>query len=145
MAKKIRARKPNPVTDSSIKSRKVENETDALIFSFKHLQLNHPKNKFDIKERNADYFCKVFERFKGISSQRATEIRQSGGKSLRAHSIDWKQTTEPDGFAHLNEQLRSLMPYQFQFSANEYGRVHGFFIDNVFYAIWLDPSHELYE
>jgi hypothetical protein len=29
-------------------------------------------------------------------------------------------------------------------TANEYGRVHGFFLDEVFYVVWLDPDHKLY-
>ena len=24
-------------------------------------------------------------------------------------------------------------------------RIHGFFIENVFYVVWLDPLHMLYE
>ncbi len=115
-----------------------------MIFSFKHLQLEHPKGKFCIKAKDGDYIFKVLSRLKDVSQQKASDLRQSGGKSLRAHTIDWSSTSEKDGFSHLNEQLQSVTPYQFQFSANEYGRIHGFFIENVFYAIWLDPGHELY-
>ncbi|KOR37601.1 MULTISPECIES: hypothetical protein [Planktothricoides] len=56
----------------------------------------------------------------------------------------WQDTTEPNGFGIANEEQLVNTPYQFQISANEYGRVHGFFSENVFYAIWLDPDHNLY-
>lgn len=138
---KPKARKPKK-TNNNITP--LVNEEGALIFSFKHLQLEHPKNKFCIKCKDGNYLYTVLSRLKDVSSQKASELRQSGGKSLRAHKIDWDRTSEKNGFSHLNEQIQSAMPYQFQISANEYGRIHGFFIDNVFYAVWLDPNHELY-
>jgi hypothetical protein len=63
---------------------------------------------------------------------------------------EWKwllenpDTTEKDGFAHLNEQLRQIPAYQFQVSSNEHGRIHGLVIGNIFFIIWLDPDHRLY-
>ena len=59
-------------------------------------------------------------------------------KSIRAHSHDWDKTTRPKGFKHLNEQLRVYPGWQFQLSKNEHGRVHGFFISNIFHVIWLE-------
>ncbi|QXE21583.1 hypothetical protein B6N60_00260 [Richelia sinica FACHB-800] len=44
----------------------------------------------------------------------------------------------------MDEEQLVGQPYQFQLSSNEYGRVHGFFIENVFYIVWLDPDHLLY-
>jgi hypothetical protein len=35
-------------------------------------------------------------------------------------------------------------PWQFEISSNEHGRVHGFFIGNVFNVVWFDPKHLLY-
>ena len=29
--------------------------------------------------------------------------------------------------------------------ANQHGRVHGILIDEVFYVVWLDPEHRLYQ
>ncbi len=43
-----------------------------------------------------------------------------------------------------NEEQLVDIPYQFSLSSNEHGRVHGFFIDEVFYIVWLDPDHLLY-
>jgi hypothetical protein len=61
----------------------------------------------------------------------------NGSKSLRCHAIDWNKVTE-SGFGFPNEDELVDKPYQFQLSSNEHGRVHGFFIDEVFYVVWLD-------
>lgn len=144
MAKhKPTVRKPSS-PQSNIKPTAPTNEDDILLFSFKHLQLEHPKGKFCIREKNSAYFFKLLSRLKDISTLKASVLRGLGGKSLRAHPIDWQETSEKNGFSQLNEQLRSITPYQFQISANEHGRLHGFFIDQVFYVVWLDPDHELY-
>lgn len=141
---KAKARQPAKDKVNNVKAVPPKNEEGAMIFSFKHLQLEHPKGKFCVKAKDGNYIFKILTRLKDVSNQKASDLRQSGNKSLRAHTIDWAGTSEKDGFSHLNEQLQSITPYQFQFSANEYGRIHGFFIDNVFYAVWMDPKHELY-
>ncbi|WP_018664660.1 hypothetical protein [Heyndrickxia acidiproducens] len=64
-------------------------------------------------------------------------------KGLRFHDIDWNDTCE-DCFGIPNEEELVDKPWQFAISANEYGRVHGFFIGNVFYIVWFDPEHKLY-
>jgi len=74
----------------------------------------------------------------------ADEIKSNKSKSIRAHSIDWKDTTEKEGFSFLPEQLQSLPPWQFEISSNEHGRVHGFFIDRTFFVVWIDSNHSLY-
>ena len=43
---------------------------------------------------------------------------------------------------HLREQIE---PYQFSLTSNKHERIHGFFIDEVFYVVWADPKHKLYE
>lgn len=68
----------------------------------------------------------------------------SQSRSLRAHQINWEDTTEPSGFTSLNPFLRNLPAFQFEISANEHGRVHGFLLDRIFYIVWLDPHHNLY-
>lgn len=118
-------------------------ERSVISFSFKHLHLDHPK--FSVEGRDSRYLIKLLCRLKDVCSFTAAELCVNNSPSLRAHPIAWSDTTEPQGFAHLNEQLRGTTPYQFQISSNEHGRVHGFFIDNVFFIVWLDPSHSLYD
>jgi len=64
--------------------------------------------------------------------------------ALRCHRHDWAQTTELNGFG-LSGQLADCDGWQFQLTSNEHGRVHGFFIGEVFFVVWLDPDHKLYK
>lgn len=63
---------------------------------------------------------------------------------IRAHRIDFSETSEVGGFTCLNTQLRGKPAYQFSISANQHGRVHGYIVGQIFYVIWLDPCHKLY-
>ena len=116
--------------------------SEGVLFSFKLLDLTH--RKFKISEEDAGWFEQLFQRLKDVSSQTADEIRANKTQSLRAHSIEWSDTSEPDGFSQLPQQLRDYQGYQFQLSKNR-GRVHGLFIDDKFYIVWLDPRHNLYD
>ena len=111
-----------------------------VAFSYRFLAATE---KFNIRECDAQWFDGLLERLRSLSSLTPQEILSNRSDSLRAHPIDFSRTSEPRGFAHLNEQLREYRPYQFQLSRNT-GRVHGFFIDLVFHVIWLDPFHRLY-
>jgi len=117
----------------------IDHET--LRFSFQHLEISH--EKFRLDGRAAQYFIKLFERLQNLSSLKHTEFTSNRGNSLRSHPIDWGNTSEKDGFTHLNNQLKGLPPCQFQVSKNN-GRVHGFLLDNVFFVVWFDPDHLLY-
>lgn len=99
--------------------------------------------KFNTAACDPGWFETLLERLKSPSGLRPQEVLSSRSPSLRAHPIDFTRTSEPAGFAHLNEQLRGYEPYQFQLSRGT-GRVHGFFIDFVFHSVWLDPYHRLY-
>lgn len=117
-------------------------ETQLLSFSFRYMDRRH--QKFDYSGRDAAYFCKVLERLSTLSALTTRELHAERSSALRAHPIAWSDTTEPEGFSHLHEQLRECRPYQFSISSNAHGRVHGFFLDSVFHIVWLDPGHNLY-
>ena len=116
-----------------------------ISFSFKYLDLS--KEKFSLAQC-ADvrqYVEKLLERFRAINTMTALALRTSGSGALRCHTIPWERTSEREGFTNLNETLRRQNePIQFQVSANEHGRVHGFFIGSTFYVVWLDPAHLLH-
>lgn len=115
---------------------------EGISFSFRYYQ--DDKNKFSIGGRDAKYLASLLRRLRDLSQLNAQEVINNQSKSLRCHGIAWKDTTEANGFGIPNEDELVNMPYQFQISANEYGRVHGFFSENVFYVVWLDPDHNLY-
>lgn len=90
------------------------------------------------------YVQKLMERLQALSQWRLSDFHSSRSKSIRAHTHDWPKTARPDGYSHLNEQHKDYPGWQFCLSANEYGRVHGLMIGNVYYVIWLDLNHALY-
>lgn len=116
---------------------------EGLRFSFKYLQTQN--EKFSIRDRDPNYFTAFLERLRDLSTLTAQEIKMNRSQSLRCHPIKWRETTEPNGFGIPNEKELVTIPYQFSLSTNEHGRVHGFFIEDVFYIVWLDPNHNLYQ
>lgn len=117
-------------------------ERRGLSFSFRHFVNREP---FDVARGSETYPLVLLERLRDLCSMTALELQTGRNKALRCHLIDWDDTTEPHGFDHLNQYLREqVVAYQFSVSSNEHGRVHGFFIDDVFYVVWLDPGHQLY-
>jgi hypothetical protein len=114
----------------------------SLGFSFKYLQTQN--QKFSVRDGEPNYFTAFLERLRDLSTLTAQDIKMNRSQSLRCHPIKWRETTEPNGFGIPNEKELVTIPYQFSLSTNEHGRVHGFFIEDVFYIVWLDPNHNLY-
>lgn len=114
-------------------------------FSFKYLDLKS-NVKFTIHQCDdpRDYIEKLLERLKAIEGMKINDFRFSGSDALRCHGINWDETSEKSGFSHLNQQLKANTPWQFNISLHAHGRVHGFFVGNIFFVIWLDPKHRLY-
>ena len=136
--------KPKAAPSSqSIKTQSIPNDT--VRFTFKYYQT--ASEKFHANDRDPNYFLTLLERLKNVCTLTATFFRNNGSDALRSHVIGWEETTETDGFSCFNNQLKdyaSSHAYQFSVSANAHGRVHGFLIDDLFYVVWLDPTHKLY-
>jgi len=141
---KKKFKRPKHLSKSPIskakESVKFESKT-FLSFSFKYFCTT---NKFSPYSRKSDYFSILIERLIKLSQITPQEFYSNRSKSLRSHPIDWDDTTE-SSFDIPNEEKIVSTPYQFELSANEYGRVHGFVIGSVFYIRWLDPDHNLYD
>tara|TARA_R110002126_G_scaffold54919_10_gene148221 strand:+ start:4979 stop:5416 length:438 start_codon:yes stop_codon:yes gene_type:complete len=120
---------------------KLQKEHDQyLSFSFKYLDNNE---KFPTYFEDHGYLPTLMQRLIDISTMKRLELIQNNSQSLRCHKILWKDVTE-ENFGLKNEDQLVDKPYQFQITANAYGRIHGFFINEVFYIRWLDPNHNLY-
>jgi hypothetical protein len=114
-----------------------------LRFSFRHLA---DDDEFGAAHADApsEYLGTLLERLKAVSGMTLSEFRSNRDKALRAHTHSWSETSRSNGYAHLTQQLQDCEPWQFCLTANEHGRVHGLLIDEVFYIVWLDPTHALY-
>ena len=98
---------------------------------------------FSFADKGSEYLIALLERLRDVSSLNATELISNRSSALRCHSVKWSDTTE-SCFGFPGEEQLVDTPYQFSISSNQYGRVHGFFIEEVFYIVWLDPDHKLY-
>ena len=119
-----------------------------LSFSFKYLQAAHEKfnlDGLDKVESLRGYLETFLGRLRDLSTMKVSEFCQPSNKAIRAHTIKWDETSEPNGFGHLSEQMQACEPWQFSISANAHGRVHGILLDSIFYVVWFDPEHRLYE
>ena len=110
-------------------------------FSFKYLTDANPK--FDYNQYGQEYYLELLKRIKEVSKYRANEFRQKGGKVFRSHAIKWNEVSE-DGFGLPEETDLVDMPWQFSLRTNNFGRVHGFWIGDYFFVVWLDKNHKLY-
>lgn len=139
-------KKANPTTASpSVSQAKLSAEkraTELVNFSFKYLDGDH--QKFSYTTHSTTYFCEVLRRAKDISVWTKQELLSNRSSSLRAHPIAWTTTSEINGFNFPRHDEIVDTPYQFAVSGNEHGRIHGFFIYNTFYIVWLDKEHRLY-
>lgn len=131
-------RKPGRLSDKpSLRQR----PRRSLSLSFCYLD---SQGRFSLHDAPSGYLSALLTRLKAISALDELTLKQSRSSALRCHPVDFAETSEPEGFKHLNEQLRLYTPYQINVSSNEHGRIHGFFLDDVFYVVWLDHSHRLY-
>jgi hypothetical protein len=112
-----------------------------ISFSFKYLKTDH--ERFRWADREIRYWTTFLDRLRNLSGLTAIELKTNSSAALRCHPVDWTDTSE-DAFGIPEEEQVVDTPYQFSLSSNEHGRVHGFFISEVFYVVWLDPNHLLY-
>ncbi len=125
-----------------------------IIFSFEYLDTKNSKysmsqisdNRISLQFHNE--FFKVLKDYSQEENFRK-KIREDGRYRDRhhIHEIDWndKQIKESN-FTCLNSKLMEQVKddcWQLGINATTF-RIHGFFIENVFYIVWLDPFHQLY-
>lgn len=142
--------KPNVIIEKT----DIEDRQTNLVISYKYL-INSNKYSLDnIKDNRIkiqfynDLITKLneycsFENFKKyISSDKGY------AKSNHIHPIDWNDNRiREKKFTSLNEKLMEQIKddcWQLGINSTTF-RIHGFFIENVFYVVWLDPLHMLYE
>jgi hypothetical protein len=112
-------------------------------FSFKYFT-HSEKFCFPNHQEKPEWVPRLFQCLQGISSMKGPEFRQAG-RALRSHAIDWADTSEKDGYRHLPAQMQGCTPWQFSLAREELGRVHGFLLGEVFYLVWIDHTHALYQ
>lgn len=117
-------------------------EDQVISFNFKHLKEGN--KKFLYQNRESQYFLKFIERVKALSCMTRRDLVTNKSTSLRCHTIKFLQDSRLTEDSYGIGQEADDDAWQFEISKSEHGRVHGFFVANVFYVVWLDPKHELY-
>lgn len=106
----------------------------SISFSFRHLEIG----KYRAKGMSSRDFAALLGKLREYSG---TTFETVCGRD-HCHPIKWPETTEKNGFAGLNKQMQQVQPWQLKIQ--KAGRIHGAFVDTVFYVVWIDPKHALY-
>lgn len=112
--------------------------------SFNFKRLCTKGEKFNYRNKEANYFLALIERLKNVCGMERRALLSNRSNSLRCHPIDFSEArVSEDSFGVLGEDIDNDA-WQFQISSNAHGRVHGYFVGDIFYVVWFDPEHELY-
>lgn len=140
MSKKSRYKiKPNNFSPEKTTIKPTIPADNRISFSFQYIR--EKNNKFKYSEKESQYFLKLIERLTEVCLMTKSCLVTNNSKALRSHKIKWWDTTE-NGFGLASEFNEEA--FQLSISSNEHGRIHGFYVDSIFYIVWLDPKHELY-
>ncbi|MGY4689368.1 hypothetical protein [Salibacterium sp. K-3] len=120
-----------------------EYQNERIMFSFVLFDRN--KEAFNCGGIDASWFISLIDRLKDVSGIEMKTLQTPHHiEKMRIHPH--KPEVVEDYFdlgGIWEEQLREGTFYQLNVSQAR-GRVHGFFIDNTFFVLWLDPHHNLY-
>lgn len=109
-----------------------------VVFSFELLD----ENEFFRLDGTCPNWSKdLFDVLKEVSAHTMKELTSgsfTGSSPLRVHR---HQNAHPPCEVPHNIDLNDM--WQIRISASK-GGIHGLFIDNAFYVVWLDPQHNLY-
>jgi hypothetical protein len=110
-------------------------------FNFKRLYVKG--DKFNYKGKDTSYFLALVERLRNLCSMSRMDLLANRSSSLRCHRIDFSESNvSEETFGILGEDIDNDA-WQLGISANAHGRIHGYFVGDVFYVVWFDPYHEL--
>ena len=130
-----------PLAGESIPAPHPTADQSPVILSFKYLDIDS-KPKFSIEHCDAEFLRALIRELYMICEGQVCDLAEHNNRR-HSHQIEFTQTTEPEGFVHLPEQVEPEVYWQFAVREHHTWRVHGFFIQSVFYVVWLDPRHQL--
>jgi hypothetical protein len=114
-----------------------------ISFSFQYLDADG-NAKFRLDDCPADYLRALVSALQNWTGRTLDEFCEHVPER-KNHQIAFEETTEPEGFRQLDEQLRTHEAWQFGLTRDSDWRVHGMLIGSVYHVVWLDPHHRLYK
>lgn len=153
VAKKNKPKISNLPSDL-IKPTEINNNDTPIKFSFVNLDLKNKKysieNIKDNKEK-AKLYDNLITKLHEYSTHKNFKKYISDNGPYRdknhIHPIDWNdERIREKSFTNMNSnEMEQIKDDCWQLGINGTTfRIHGYFIDNIFYVVWLDPLHNLY-
>lgn len=114
-------------------------------FSFHFLDVTDPL--FNCAKTDNNWFLHLFDNLQKICDLNRNQLVTNYRQHYDAHELKWfKSNYSKKKFDKVPDQILSEIDssdqLQFRLSSSG-GRIHGFFILNTFYIVWLDPHHHL--
>jgi hypothetical protein len=131
----------------AIRAPALPQDARSLKFSFKYLDKDHPK--FATTRCHGEFMDQLIHALCRYSGGSVDYFTDMSNEDFR-HSFDFAGTTEPNGFRNLEEELKEELPWQFAVCPGVHTpphagwRVYGFILEDTFYVVWLDTSHQLF-
>ena len=134
-----------PITDITKKDKKFH-------ISFEYLDSDNKKYSMDLVSNSREKIQFYNDLLKKINEYSKLDnfkldIRGRYSDTNHIHPINWRDDRiREKSFTCLNSSLMEQIKDDcWQLGINNQGfRIHGFFIENIFYIVWLDPKHNLY-
>lgn len=108
---------------------------DKIVFSFASLEWTE---YFSFDGTCSNWSYDLFNMLKSISMITKLELLQGQFKTYRVHN---HQNANPPNPLPEGVELKDC--YQLRISTSK-GGIHGVFVENTFYIIWVDPLHNMY-
>lgn len=135
-----RVPKPNVQKDKKVTPNNIIiSGNDSIVFSFGDWTTNE---YFNLDSTCENWSSELFDCMRTVSniSKKDIEAGKYSGKNSKLRIHNHKNATPP---CKLPPNIDLEEFYQIRISASK-GGMHGVFVENVFYVIWLDPHHNMY-
>lgn len=113
----------------------VKPDSENIVFSFDTLERTQ---YFNLDGTCANWSSDLFEMMKNISSITKQELLSGKYRTYRVHNHE--NANPPNDFP---QGVSKNDCYQIRIGKSK-GGIHGIFVDNIFFVIWLDPLHNMY-
>lgn len=149
LASELNILKQKKITSSSSKlletlPEKKQRTQEELTFSFRFFERKH--SLFNLGGIEDNWFIDLFIFLENISKLRWIEVTTTHKSIYDPHDYSGKCNADINDIlkAHFKENFNQFDCFQIRLSKGK-GRVHGFLVGNVYYIIWLDPNHNMYD
>ena len=135
------SRIPSPLakSNSKIVAPKIPPTSDKIVFSFESIDRNE---YFNLDATCENWSNDLFNTMKTVSNIDIKDI-YAGKYSTKGSTLRIHQHGNASAPCKIPQNLSLEDLWQIRISSSK-GGVHGRFVENVFYVIWLDPHHNLY-